>query len=245
MTIRPVTSVSFNKNYNKLNFEGRKDRETQYHRPSYVVNTLRSIPLAAILAMSPLNSSMNVYAQQPQEKKIVMSLKANNITPPDIFGKQMGCEIDFISTDGNDDTAEKLELTFVNWRRGEQLINGKKTKCKYAYTTVIDLKNVELLKEVRKYSNSDDKVTERYFVSGPGSYARSFFFDLNGNSLNTGNFNRKSDNMEQEISKDFYNYLADLLKNSGDMVKFKTTTTNIDGDKEADELFDLLTGGSY
>lgn len=242
MTIRPITSVSYGKNYYSQAFEGKKDRRNN-HRPSYVSNTIKSIPLAAILAMSPLNSSMNVYAQEPVQKEIVMSGKVRNATPPDAVGKYGECDIDFISTDGNNNNAEIIQLSFVDWHRGKELINGTRTECEYAYTTTMELKELELCREIRKYDGAPDKLSERYFVIGPGSYARSYFFDLEGNSYDTGNFDRKGP-QKQEVTKEFYNYLANLLKDA-DMVEYKTTTKTIDGDEEADQFLDALTGGSF
>lgn len=241
MAIRPVTSVSFGTHYNRLAFEGRKDREN--HRPSYVSNTIKSIPLAALLAMSPLNSSMNVYGQEPVQKEIVMSGKVRNATPPDATGKYGECDIDFISTDGNNNNAEIIQLMFFDPHKGKQLINGVRTECEYTYTTTMELKALELCKEIRKYDGAPDKLSERYYVMGPGSYARSYFYDLDGNCYNTGNFDRKG-TQKQEVTKEFYDYLANMLKDA-DMVEYRTTTKTIDGDQEAEQYYDALTGGSY
>ncbi len=240
MTIRPITPVSFGANYNRLTFEGRKDNEN--YRPSYLKNTLRSIPLATLIAMSPLNSNVSLYAQKPVEEVIVMSGRVQNATIPDALGEMPKCEINFISTDGDDNTIEKLNLSFVDWDTGTQKINGKRTKCKYAYSKFIDLEALEVRKEIRKYSGSEDKESERYFVSGSGKFARSNFHDLDGNPYDTGGFIRKADHLEQEISKDFYDYLANYLKGSG-IVEFKTSTKVIDGDQETRDYYDAITGG--
>ena len=242
MTIRPITSVSFKSNYNKLTFEGRKDKQNN-HRPSYVSNTIKSIPLAAIIAMSPLNTSLNVSAQEPVQKELVMSGRVRNATPPDAVGKYGECDIDFISTDGNNNNAEIIQLMFFDPQKGEEFINGVRTECEYTYTTTMELKALERCKEIRKYDGAPDKLSERYFVAGPGSYARSYFYDLDGNCYNTGNFDRKG-TQKQEVTKEFYDYLANLLKDA-DMVEYKTTTKTIDGDEETDQFLDALTGGSF
>ena len=51
MAIAPVSSVSFRNNYNQINFEGKKKEHTH----SKMTNALKSVPLAALIAMSPLN----------------------------------------------------------------------------------------------------------------------------------------------------------------------------------------------
>ena len=71
MAIRPVTSVSFGTHSNRLAFEGRKDREN--HRPSYVSNTIKSIPLATLIALSPLNSqNVSAIPSFPESPRIEM-----------------------------------------------------------------------------------------------------------------------------------------------------------------------------
>ena len=240
MTIRPITSVSFNGNYNRLSFEGRKNNSGS-SRMSSISSTLKAIPVATLIAMSPLNTSVNLYAQAPVEEKLIMTGNVNNATIPDALGKMKECGIDFISTDGNDNNIEKVRLRFVDWHKGKEIINGKSISGKYAFTTMIDVKNLELCKEIRKYSGSPDQVKERYYVSGPGDYSRSLFFDEEDNSYRKGVFSRKSDNLKEEISKEFYDYLVDLFKDA-DMVENKTTTKIIHGDAETDALYESIFG---
>lgn len=52
MAISPISSVSFRNNNNQVNFGGRKEKPE--HSSSSLTNTLRSIPLATLIALSPL-----------------------------------------------------------------------------------------------------------------------------------------------------------------------------------------------
>lgn len=53
MAIAPVSNVSFRSNYNQVNFEGKKKEKSS---GLHVTNSIKVIPLATLLALSPLNN---------------------------------------------------------------------------------------------------------------------------------------------------------------------------------------------
>ena len=60
MAISPISSVSFN-NYNNVTFAGKRDKENRHS--SHTTTPVKAVPLAVLLAMSPV--STNVYANDP------------------------------------------------------------------------------------------------------------------------------------------------------------------------------------
>ena len=64
MAIRAVSSVNFN-NYNNISFEGRRNKKHAEHQ-RHSTNPLKVVPLAALIAMSPLTST---YANEPYTNK--------------------------------------------------------------------------------------------------------------------------------------------------------------------------------
>lgn len=53
MAIAPISSVSFRNNYNQVNFEGKKKEKSS---GLHVSNSIKAIPLATLIALSPLNT---------------------------------------------------------------------------------------------------------------------------------------------------------------------------------------------
>lgn len=203
MAIRPISSVSFNTNYNNVNFEGKKKEKS--HHTSTFTNTIKSIPLAAIIAMSPMVGQ----AQAPKEKIIswIDTGDKQAINPRQINDTS---ELMFISTDGNDEDAEIVRL------RGTSSASRKGVK--YVFTTETDVKTLE----VRNITDPDDgEVTKRYYAWGPGFVARSRGITPSGELVGES-FIPPKRQMKTEISKALYDYLAELMRDSG-MVEFTTT----------------------
>lgn len=204
MAILPVNNVSFRGNYNQVNFEGKK-KEKSYHG-STLRNVMRSIPLATLIAMSPMVGQ----AQAPQEK-ILSWIKLSDKQAVNPKTKNELSEMIFISTDGNDNDAEivTLQSTSNTYRKG----------VKYAFTTYVDVKTLE----VRNITNPENgRVTTEYYVWGPGRVARSRGETPEGEFVGEPYFPPKKP-MKVEVTKDFYEYLVDLFKDTTDMVDYKTT----------------------
>ena len=146
MVIRPISNVNYNRqNYNNLNFEARKKNDNQYHEaPRRSSGLLKSIPLAAIIAMSPLNSAQAQNTYQPQEK-IVLQQNYDD-------GKEK-FKIYFISTDGNDDNAEKLKISYEEDIHGHTYSNGEMAECQSKKYHTVTLKGFETVHTNILYQN--------------------------------------------------------------------------------------------
>ncbi|MBP3923740.1 hypothetical protein J6E39_00680 [bacterium] len=87
MTIMPVSAVRFSTSgSNSTSFEGRKNRENREICEGGRCSSmpLKSIPLAAVIAMSPMANVNTVYADEPMEPRIEM------IAPLEPTGKVSG-----------------------------------------------------------------------------------------------------------------------------------------------------------
>lgn len=101
MAISPVASVSFRNNYNQVNFEGKnKKNNVDLH---YASNTIKAIPLATLLALSPLN---NVDAQTKSMSEVVNVQTYNNI----VMGESSpaGLIFRYLNKDSDSTTIEKI-----------------------------------------------------------------------------------------------------------------------------------------
>ena len=207
MAIRPVASVSFSNQYNNVNFEGRKNKETHSH--SSVTNTLKSIPLAVAIAMSP----MVTQAQTPREKELqCLTVDTKSISPST---NNKSCEIRFISTDGNDNDFEITRL--ANSVRYKGRVKGYKdpVECVYTYTT--DVKTLEVC-NMKNHEGTEH--WKQYYAVGPGTVTRSRVKTPDGEWTGQVQKRNVSEN-RTEISKEMYDYLKELLENE---VEYKTTS---------------------
>lgn len=242
MAISPVNSVSFKNNYNQANFEGKRKNNEQQHS-SGMSNTLKSIPVAALIAMSPLNV-VSVNAQsvndakpkteqvQPEEK--VVATASCKIGTPD--GKP--CTVYFIDSDGDDTTAERIVLRFDYFgKRSKQDKNGKREVYKYTESTYINVDTLEVINYTAKYKNKPDWNYKSYKVKGYGKVEYTIPRTDDGKPLRSTPAKTKYKScIEQEIVEGLY---GDLNKMFGENeVVRKTTNVTYDGDAEDD--LDLL-----
>ena len=78
MAIMPVSGVSVNKKNNIINFEGKKNKEVTAPQRSYT-SSVKAIPLAVLIAMSPVNaSSANTISSQPNVETIENTVGVTN-----------------------------------------------------------------------------------------------------------------------------------------------------------------------
>ena len=103
MAISPINSVSFKNNYN-LSFEGNKKKN---HAGNHPVSSpyVKAVPLAVLLAMSPLNET---YAQKKQftdiDKKVYSGVLADN------RHKSKDLTVKFVDSDGDLSTVEHVNF---------------------------------------------------------------------------------------------------------------------------------------
>lgn len=211
MTISAVQNVNFNRYNNNLNFGQRHEEDREYKEPSRKhVSPLRAIPLATMIAMSPMISS-NVQAQTiytfSGEKIIAKD------TIQDLNGKNK--VLLYLSSDGNDNDAERLAF------------NIRRSPRKYGTRSIYDPdlnKNVQ----VRVYENetqyidslvllktqhTDGDITCRYFVSGPCIVKNTAFYAENGELYKDfpPRLEREDQNSRLEVSKNTFDALKEVF----------------------------------
>ena len=127
MAIAPVSSVSFRGNYNQVNFEGKKKEKSS---GLHVSSSIKAIPLATLIALSPLNNSAlsnssvsqsDIRTEQVQHKRELVF----QIALPQELGLSGKHGIMFYDTNNDPSDAEKA--IYVISRQ-----NGK-------FTTEIDI----------------------------------------------------------------------------------------------------------
>ncbi len=197
MSIRPISSVSFKSNCNNVNFEGKR-KESKMDIPNRYSSMLKAIPVATLIAMSPLNS---VNAQSSAAKEKIVDFEQYDETK-----KGLGNVIlYYISTDNNDNNAEILRYSSVTKKQfglENPIINYYTTNC-----------DVSVLKTV--HVTSDFGNSTEYYVTGPGKS----IIESNGKIRES----QYQTEVEVKISPEMYNYLKGLL---GNMVEYKTESND-------------------
>ena len=75
MVIRQISPVSYTNGYNHVNFEGRKKKENDVGRSYSTSSFMKSIPLAVLVAMSPLNGVQAQTLTNSNEKILQTTLE--------------------------------------------------------------------------------------------------------------------------------------------------------------------------
>lgn len=107
MAIAPISNVSFRNNYNQVNFEGKKREKSS---GLHVSNPVKAIPLAALIALSPLNgvdAGAQVRTQNSHAIDVVDTRTYNNIFIDD--NSSIGLKFRFISSDSDNQTIERIK----------------------------------------------------------------------------------------------------------------------------------------
>ncbi len=121
MAVRPVTSVNFSVNTrNDIAFSGRKDENRKHS--SNIRSTVVAVPLATLIAMSPLNTqsanraNLDVEAAERTELVINAPSQEPQVISSKNFHLGAGQELIFnaLSTDGNPDNFEKIQ---IKWKQ--------------------------------------------------------------------------------------------------------------------------------
>lgn len=179
-------------NYKVVNthFEGKKNNK-EIQKPVHSASPIKAIPVAVLIAMSPLNAPP-ANAQQANKTSRMEILENNekvllSEVVQEAFPDGTSCRVDAISTDGNDSDFECIRL-------------AKTEQTKYG------------LKETMLYPARLDTyyITDSYsgslIESGFCVYGKGIIKDINGT--------KESDNEKFVIRENFYNDLKDLLGNS-------------------------------
>lgn len=210
MAISPISSVSFRNNYGQINFMGRKEE----HRSSNFTNTLKAIPLATIIAMSPMVGQ----AQTPQEKCLITAPADKQMIDPSSSNRS--CEVRYISNDGNDDNVEIVRLVVAQNYRGP--LKGYDGTVECVYTKTLDVNTLE----VRNITSKDGTQTwKEYYAWGPATNTRSLVKLPDGTWTGKGQ-KRKIDHLKLKIAPEMYEYLKNVLE---DEVEYKNTNETDNG----------------
>ncbi len=219
MAISPVSAVSFRNNYNQVNFgsKHRKEEENYSSRPAGTL--MKSIPLAALIAMSPLvGAQAQLIKGITPNEKIVKSLTYKN---PD----KDGCDILFISNDGNDSNAEAIVLEHGELTKYSRSFNGVRKNILKRENERQYLDTLKIVHERVKYSDGTiTKPTTKYVVSGP-CISDVFHMDIDNGLRNV--INPKStvtNHAEYVIDKELYDFLLPFMEKNS--VKTESRTVN-------------------
>lgn len=205
--ITAVNNVSYrnNYNYNYLSFGSNKKQRAE-HEPRHSSPVLKAIPLATLIAMSPLNAPSATYDFDQNPEKIV-----------EIHEIEEGAKttkIRLISTDGDDSDIEKFSLEVFSTRKDEAY--DKETD-KYVPTTrsVIDCVDVDslIIKDVTIQHNDIGRTEKRksYYVKGDINRLETPAKATDGSGRTYGKV-RQSRGQDQEysVSEGLYNYLKQI-----------------------------------
>lgn len=109
MAIAPISSVSFRNNYNQVNFEGKKKEKSS---GLHVSNSIKAVPLATLIALSPLNTvdaDAQVRANSNRRVEIVNTERLNSVLI-DANGSPQNLFISFLDENGNKNNIERVRL---------------------------------------------------------------------------------------------------------------------------------------
>lgn len=224
MAIKPIINISFTSKRRTENQPKRRSDGANYGSTS----SLKAVPLAALIAMSPLNT---INAQDLMTDNIVATSTYKKAVPDFNGISSDPCEILFISTDGDDNDIEKVRLVFNNTYNKDISVNNTVKEMKFDVIKQIDVAELEKCKEITEYGYIPDKTNYFYYVSGAAEISRSNYYNDEGEFVNKGKSIDKKDSYKIEITKDLYDYLSNIL---GDNVKHNSIVKTVYGDEEFD-----------
>ena len=229
MSIRPISPISYTNGYNQVNFAGRKKQRNNVEN-SYSTNSfMKSIPVAVLMAMSPLNGVQAQTAPTNSNEKIV---QVQTYKDP----VKDGCNILFISNDGNDNDVEAIALQYGKKYASTRNIRGIDTKLYKRENFKQYLDTLKTVNETLKYEDgSPSQTVKKYVVAGPRTY------DVFVENAQTGKLykhtNGKSEHNEYVIDKELYDYLLQFMDESAIKTENRTKTV-----VETDLIDDIFGG---
>ena len=203
MAIRPIINVKYNNNYNNLSFEAKK-KNKNHHDTQRSAGFMKSIPLAAIIAMSPMNSAQAQNNQYAPEEKIVLQQEYND-------GKEK-FKIHYVSTDGDDSNAEKLKLSFSEENIiVSHFVDNELTDCKFSKYHTMTVDSLEITHIKTKIGDTNLGTTTQYNVVGDRSTIHTAATPLdNPDRMITYPERNESENIRQTVPKELFDYLLQV-----------------------------------
>ncbi len=211
-------SVSFEKR-NKCAYKAQAQHQT---------NPMKAVPLAVLIAMSPLNvPAQNASAQtgsitkteqvaQPEEK-VVLTYSYEKPTRANT-GK---ADFIFYSTDGDDSSIEKVKINFETSHfyktKGDNAENVNYRIIQSMYPDTI-----EIINETVKFKDGREIDGKYYYISGKGIDYKTQGMTDSGKIVSKANKIQK-DKITIGINEEFYKFLVELF--NGDIVEKETFRT--------------------
>ena len=196
-----------------INFEGKKRDTQEIQKPVHSSSPLKAIPLAALIAMSPLNApglnaQQAVIVQTTQQNKILGSAQYENATPYNNYN----CTLRYISNDNDDSTVEKIQFIFD--KTVKQVKKHDRKEELYAYRYLSNIIDFSTLKKINITTIDDEgniKYSAKYYVEGPGT-KYTVVKDLQGDVVSRNYHSEK--NIKMEITKNFFEDLKSVIDKS-------------------------------
>ena len=207
MAISPVSAVTFGNNYNQVNFGSKHKKGEEGHSSRTAGSLMKSIPLAALIAMSPLvNTQAQILKLNPNEKTV------QSMTYKDV--NRDGCNIWFVSNDGNDSDIEAIVLQHGATYKYARTIRGVRTNLIKRENERQYLDTLKIVHERFKHSDGTISAPEtKYVVAGPCIY--DVYVDDAATGKELKHSTGKIDHKEYVIDKELYDYLLQFMeKNS-------------------------------
>lgn len=221
MAIKPITSVAFNGNYNKLAFEGRKEnKEKNAKGGMHISNTMRAIPLAAALTMAPLNV---INAESYNSRDVgAQTSKTLAMTSPDKNKSEKGVVIDSKTFD----TKEHGTITVNQISTDDDNSNFEKVTA--TYSSIVD-GTLLLYELLGSYTPEKLSIEGTYDILGTAKYNYNVISD---NGQSTSNFSYKEvimnvvPNLTPDSCNDpnFLHYIENLIKSPKNNGALKETS---------------------
>ena len=224
MAIVPVSNVSFRNNYSQVNFEGKKKDKSS---GLYVSNSIKAIPLATLIALSPLNG---VQAQTNNAGSNEKVLTVQTYKNPALDG----CNILYISNDGNDADVEAIALQYGQTTTYNADVDGQRTRL---IKTVNTKQYLDTLKQVNVVYKYDDGKPERKYTKyvAAGSSTYNTYIDRADTKKQIRHSSGRMKHDEYEIDKELFEYLKQFMEDGE--IKIENKVVNVSSEEDP---FDLL-----
>lgn len=228
MRISAINSYVNQQRYDNIQFQSKKDKR-EINTPPHS-NLFKAIPLAVLLAMSPLNiqpanaqNTTSSVTTETQHKPLVVIATYNyeNATPRT---RPEPCYMEFIGRDINGDDFEILRLNFSQKRANyvHDSITNDPIPIDFNHMTTLDLTTLEIRTVTYLKDDGSKKVEIEYFAGGPAVvYDTPGVYHATKEPVKRKPIASYFNYYSKRITEDFYNVLKDTM---GDEVAYKTST---------------------
>lgn len=197
-----------------VTFEKKPNKESIVaSRPQ--TSSLKAIPLAVLIAMSPLNAvqaqnkaentNSATKTEQVYEDKELLVLEH----PKALAFSNGSCALSFISNDGDDSDAEKIVLKFKKSTPFSAYDSNIKSDKQSRWILIMDLDSIYTHKSILAYPNGERDVITTYSVRGNGVEYQTEVLRDDGTVLIPEIYSKRRQGIK--ISDEFYEYLKGIV----------------------------------